>query len=66
MLTKGVSAQVEISVRGTSLSGPATASTAIPLEPFKINKDMGRVLLRRNGETVAAGKNFQNDGHLDF
>lgn len=27
----------------------------LPLEPFSVNKNMGRVLLRRNGETIAAG-----------
>ena len=37
------------------MSGPGGQNSAIPLEPFRINKDMGRILLRRNGETVAAG-----------
>ena len=27
----------------------------VAIEPFKDNKDMGRILLRRFGETVAAG-----------
>jgi hypothetical protein len=27
----------------------------IPLETFKDNKDLGRIMLRKGGETVAAG-----------
>jgi elongation factor 1 alpha-like protein len=36
---------------------PGTLSDirGIPIEPFSANKDMGRVLLRRAGETIAAG-----------
>ncbi|GAA5893986.1 hypothetical protein JCM5296_004125 [Sporobolomyces johnsonii] len=51
MLTKGTSARVHVQLR------PAAGgrSSAIPLEPFSANKSMGRVLFRRNGETVAAG-----------
>ncbi|KAF9452145.1 hypothetical protein P691DRAFT_795370 [Macrolepiota fuliginosa MF-IS2] len=52
VLTKGVSAEVEITLRSTGTSG---GPKGIPLEPFASNKDMGRVLLRRGGETIAAG-----------
>ncbi|KAL0580789.1 hypothetical protein V5O48_001254 [Marasmius crinis-equi] len=54
VLTKGVSAEVQIALRTTSLSGPSIARP-IPLEPFSVSKDMGRVLLRRGGETIGAG-----------
>jgi hypothetical protein len=33
----------------------ASGITRVAIEPFKDNKDMGRILLRRSGETVAAG-----------
>ncbi len=52
MLQKGVHAQVEITLRQPSQS---IRSPSIPLETAARNKEMGRVLLRRNGETVAAG-----------
>ncbi|KAG7097234.1 hypothetical protein E1B28_004605 [Marasmius oreades] len=54
VLAKGVSAEVQIALRTTSLSGPSTARP-IPLQPFSVSKDMGRVLLRREGETIGAG-----------
>lgn len=37
----------------------------IPLEPAHINKEMGRILLRRGGETVAAGKWSTRPGEVD-
>lgn len=52
-----MSAKVRINLRGSTISdssGNVTA-TKLPIETFKENKDMGRVLLRRNGETIAAG-----------
>ncbi|GAA6051069.1 hypothetical protein JCM3770_005483 [Rhodotorula araucariae] len=49
MLTKGVSARIRVQLRAGAGAG------GIPLEPFGANKGMGRVLFRRNGETVAAG-----------
>lgn len=52
MLTKNTSARVRIQLRNASTGG---RSGAIPIEPFAVNKSMGRVLFRRNGETVAAG-----------
>lgn len=33
----------------------ASGITRVAIEPFKDNKHMGRILLRRSGETVAAG-----------
>jgi len=56
VLTKGASAEVQISIRTTSVSGPSSAARPIPLEPFSFNKDMGRVLIRRGGETIGAGE----------
>ncbi|GAA6001540.1 hypothetical protein JCM10207_006714 [Rhodosporidiobolus poonsookiae] len=50
MLTKNTSARVRIALRPA-----AGGRSSIPIEPFSINKSMGRVVLRRNGETVAAG-----------
>ncbi|KZO92176.1 EF Tu GTP binding domain-containing protein [Calocera viscosa TUFC12733] len=55
VLTKGQSARVHITLRTSTISGPGERVAPVPLEPFGVNKDMGRVLLRRGGETVAAG-----------
>ncbi|KIK65602.1 hypothetical protein GYMLUDRAFT_159846 [Collybiopsis luxurians FD-317 M1] len=55
LLTKGTSAEVQISLRTQFLSGPSVARP-IPLESFSVNKDMGRILLRRGGETIGAGE----------
>lgn len=55
VLTKGMSAEVHITIRSASLSGPAARAQPIPLEPFSVNKEMGRILIRRGGETIAAG-----------
>jgi hypothetical protein len=52
VLTKNSSAEVEISLRSTRNH---TVLKGIPLEKFASNKDMGRILLRRGGETIAAG-----------
>ncbi|TNY24697.1 hypothetical protein DMC30DRAFT_345421, partial [Rhodotorula diobovata] len=52
MLTKNTSARIRVQLR----AAPSAGRTAgIPLEPFSVNKGMGRVLFRRGGETVAAG-----------
>jgi elongation factor 1 alpha-like protein len=52
VLQKGVTATVEFSLRALpNNSRPAT----IPLETASGNKEMGRVLIRRGGETIAAG-----------
>jgi len=53
VLTKMASAEVEITLRPASKSGGRVQP--IPLEPFAVNKDLGRILLRRGGETVGAG-----------
>jgi elongation factor 1 alpha-like protein len=44
-LTKGMTAKVQIKL----------SQRAIPLETFKDNKQLGRIMLRKDGETVAAG-----------
>ncbi|KAJ8522995.1 hypothetical protein ONZ45_g508 [Pleurotus djamor] len=54
VLTKGIPAEVQITLR-TTASGPAVTARPIPLETFAVNKDMGRILVRRGGETIAAG-----------
>ncbi|CAE6408626.1 unnamed protein product [Rhizoctonia solani] len=53
VLPKSSSAKVTISLRAPS--GPSARPASIPLEPFSANKEMGRILLRRGGETIAAG-----------
>ncbi|KAJ9106191.1 hypothetical protein QFC21_001335 [Naganishia friedmannii] len=53
VLQKGVHAEVEITLRAPTQSS-STRAPVIPLEPAHINKEMGRILLRRGGETVAA------------
>ncbi|KAI9356865.1 P-loop containing nucleoside triphosphate hydrolase protein [Pilaira anomala] len=44
-LTKGMTAKVQIQL----------SQRPIPLETFKDNKQLGRIMLRKDGETVAAG-----------
>jgi translation elongation factor EF-1alpha len=56
VLTKGTSAEVQITIRQAAFAGAGVRSAAIPLEPFSTNKEMGRILIRRGGETIAAGK----------
>jgi elongation factor 1 alpha-like protein len=56
VLTKGTSAEVEIAIRQTAFGGSGARNTVIPLEPFSMNKEMGRILIRRGGETICAGK----------
>ncbi|TYJ58119.1 hypothetical protein B9479_001215 [Cryptococcus floricola] len=51
VLQKGMTAMVEVTLRANS-SGRVPS---IPLETAADNKEMGRVLVRRNGETIAAG-----------
>ncbi|KAK1925077.1 hypothetical protein DB88DRAFT_437513 [Papiliotrema laurentii] len=53
VLQKGVTATVEITLRATQNAGRAAT---MPLEVSSENKEMGRVLIRRAGETIAAGK----------
>lgn len=52
VLTKGCTAMVRVSVKA---GGSAGQSSGIPLEDAKTNKEMARVLMRMNGETIAAG-----------
>lgn len=55
VLAKGVSAEVQITLRS---AGGAGKAYSMPLETFATNKEMGRILVRRGGETVAAGKRY--------
>lgn len=55
MLTKGTSAELQLTLRSTAVSGAPSVVRGIPMEPFSVNKDMGRILIRRGGETIAAG-----------
>ncbi|KAI0939644.1 hypothetical protein AcW1_004605 [Taiwanofungus camphoratus] len=55
VLAKNTSAEVQITLRSVTLSGPSARVQPIPLEPFAVNKDMGRILIRRGGETIGAG-----------
>ncbi|KAJ7873284.1 EF Tu GTP binding domain-containing protein [Mycena olivaceomarginata] len=50
VLAKVSSAEVQITIRSTGSSG-----RSIPMEPYAVNKAMGRILIRREGETIAAG-----------
>lgn len=52
VLQRGTTALVEITLRASSNSSRAAT---IPLETAADNKEMGRVLIRRSGETIAAG-----------
>ncbi|KAH9927121.1 EF Tu GTP binding domain-containing protein, partial [Epithele typhae] len=54
-LTKGMSAEVEITIREAGYLGSSARAVSIPIEPFSVNKDMGRILIRRGGETIGAG-----------
>lgn len=56
VLAKSASAEVQLTLRSTGVSGPTARAQPIPLEPFSVNKEMGRVLIRRGGETIAAGR----------
>ncbi|KZT12882.1 uncharacterized protein LAESUDRAFT_639901 [Laetiporus sulphureus 93-53] len=56
VLPKNASAEVQISLRSAAMSGPSAKAQPIPIEPFAVNKDMGRILIRRGGETIAAGE----------
>ncbi|KAI0761724.1 P-loop containing nucleoside triphosphate hydrolase protein [Irpex lacteus] len=60
VLTKSVSAEVQITLRSPNYSGPSARPQPIPLERFATNKEMGRILIRRGGETIAAGENISS------
>lgn len=49
---------MQITLRSPAYAGPSSIAQPIPLEPFAVNKEMGRILIRRNGETVAAGESI--------
>ncbi|OBZ76119.1 HBS1-like protein [Grifola frondosa] len=55
VLVKNSYAEVEITIRTSSYSGAVSSTRPIPLEPFAVNKEMGRILVRRGGETISAG-----------
>ncbi|KAG8906018.1 Hsp70 suppressor, GTPase facilitates ribosomal subunit dissociation [Tulasnella sp. 403] len=55
VLTKNSSAKILLTLRSGTLSGPSNKQVSIPIETFAANKEMGRILLRRGGETIAAG-----------
>ncbi|TIB73202.1 hypothetical protein E3Q24_01206 [Wallemia mellicola] len=59
VLTGNSAARVEMSIGSQSLTSQSGSSTpsnnSIPVEKFTDNKDMGRILLRHEGQTVAAG-----------
>lgn len=46
---------MQITLRASAYAGPNARPQPIPIEPFAVNKEMGRVLVRRNGETIGAG-----------
>ena len=58
VLTKGMSGRIRITIRTSTISETtgSLSLSKLPVETFKANKDMGRVLLRRDGETIAAGE----------
>ncbi|EMD40448.1 hypothetical protein CERSUDRAFT_43937 [Gelatoporia subvermispora B] len=56
VLSKGVSAEVQITLRSSIPSAPLVKVQPIPLEPFSVNKELGRILIRRGGETIGAGQ----------
>ncbi|KZT72703.1 hypothetical protein DAEQUDRAFT_663881 [Daedalea quercina L-15889] len=63
---KGASAEVQISLRPSGTSGPSAKAQPIPIEPFSANKDMGRILIRRGGETIGAGERLAGGMRLLF
>lgn len=52
VLQRGMQAEVEITLRANP---NALRAPSIAIETASVNKDMSRVLLRRGGETIAAG-----------
>ena len=56
VVAKGASAELQLTLRSTAISGAQSLVRGIPMEPFSANKDMGRILIRRGGETIAAGE----------
>ena len=56
VLQRGVTAIVELTLR--SPPGSTGRAPSMPLETGAENKEMGRVLIRRGGESIAAGKSY--------
>ncbi|OCF36633.1 elongation factor 1 alpha-like protein [Kwoniella heveanensis BCC8398] len=60
VLQKGTTATVELTLRPNNGNGSSNSTSSkapsIPLETTADNKEMGRVLIRRGGETIAAGE----------
>jgi len=54
VLPSGASARIQIDLRPSNPTASSKPVT-IPIETFATNKDLGRFLLRRQGETIAAG-----------
>ncbi|KAJ7067973.1 P-loop containing nucleoside triphosphate hydrolase protein [Mycena amicta] len=52
VLAKASSAEVQITLRAP---GASAVARPIAVEPYAVNKAMGRILIRREGETIAAG-----------
>ena len=61
VLQRGVTATVELTLRSPPESTGRAPS--MPLELAAENKEMGRVLIRRGGETIAAGKSHISGVH---
>ncbi|KAJ7095088.1 EF Tu GTP binding domain-containing protein [Mycena belliarum] len=55
VVAKATSAKVQITLRGTDT---ISSARPIPLEPYTVNKAMGRILIRREGQTIAAGSHL--------
>ncbi|KAI0301877.1 hypothetical protein B0F90DRAFT_1667716 [Multifurca ochricompacta] len=53
---KGYLCGVQITIRQAAFAGSGARNVTIPLETFSTNKEMGRILVRRGGETIAAGE----------
>ncbi|EJD53639.1 hypothetical protein AURDEDRAFT_52733 [Auricularia subglabra TFB-10046 SS5] len=58
VLQKNTAAVVQVTLRSTTLSGSVAASASLPVEPADVNKDMSRILIRSEGDTIAAGEEF--------
>ncbi|OCF45383.1 elongation factor 1 alpha-like protein [Kwoniella heveanensis CBS 569] len=60
VLQRGTTATVELTLRPNNGNGSSNSTSSkapsIPLETTADNKEMGRVLIRRGGETIAAGE----------
>jgi len=55
VLQKQTVATVQITLRSSSLSGSVVSCGSLPLEISDVNKDMSRILIRSEGNTIGAG-----------